>query len=217
MEVLKFVVPGKTQEDEVVAHTNRYNFARRYVKGKRVLDAGCGAGYGSQIMLDAGAKKVIGIDIDKDALVYAKSHYNGKFLNMDITNMKFKKNSFDVVVSFEVISVSFWQEAIDEIKRVLKNRGLFISSNPVMGYSRLEDWRQSNVIRAPLFSKDELMSKFQNNFSNTRFYGQGKVFFAFPGRGMVSKVLGIKRNHDIVSLKNSTAPRAIISVGTVRK
>ncbi len=48
----------------------RYNFAIKYVRGKVVLDAGCGSGYGAKKLLEAGAKKVIGIDIGNNISRY---------------------------------------------------------------------------------------------------------------------------------------------------
>jgi O-antigen biosynthesis protein len=44
-------------------HVYRYAFASDFVKGKYVLDIACGEGYGSAVLLKAGAEKVIGIDI----------------------------------------------------------------------------------------------------------------------------------------------------------
>ena len=41
------VIPGQVNDDLWSEHVARYAFARRYAEGKRVLDAGCGAGYGS--------------------------------------------------------------------------------------------------------------------------------------------------------------------------
>ena len=49
-------------------HHARYRFAGAVVSGRRVLDAGCGVGWGSQVLLDYGAGSVDGVDIDESAI-----------------------------------------------------------------------------------------------------------------------------------------------------
>ena len=41
------LIPGQVDVDLFNEHMARYTFAVRFAGGKRVLDAGCGAGYGS--------------------------------------------------------------------------------------------------------------------------------------------------------------------------
>jgi hypothetical protein len=57
-------------------HLARYEFAARILPpGSRVIDFACGIGYGSKILSDAG-HGVIGYDVDKDAIGYAREHYD---------------------------------------------------------------------------------------------------------------------------------------------
>ena len=53
-------------------HWHRYAFARRFVAGKRVLDAACGEGYGSALLGEAAAS-VVGVDIDAAMLARARA------------------------------------------------------------------------------------------------------------------------------------------------
>lgn len=59
-------------------HVARYQFALDMavplVGGGRVLDVGCGVGYGSRMMSDAGYD-VTGIDPSQEAIKYAEEHY----------------------------------------------------------------------------------------------------------------------------------------------
>ena len=48
----KFCGPNTNSYKE---HIARYKFANQFVVGKTVLDTTCGVGYGSKMMLDAGA------------------------------------------------------------------------------------------------------------------------------------------------------------------
>ena len=58
-------------------HWHRYAFARRFVAGKRVLDAACGEGYGSALLGEAAAS-VVGIDIDGPTIAHALTRYGNR-------------------------------------------------------------------------------------------------------------------------------------------
>src|SRR6185295_3680369 len=68
------VIPGQVDVDLLNEHMARYVFAARLARGKRVLDAGCGAGYGSAELSHA-ADKVVGIDCSAEAVAYAGENY----------------------------------------------------------------------------------------------------------------------------------------------
>src|SRR6202453_1161289 len=68
------VIPGQVNDDLWSEHVARYAFARRYAQGKRVLDAGCGTGYGSAELAQA-ANEVMGVDVAANAIEYAKANY----------------------------------------------------------------------------------------------------------------------------------------------
>lgn len=115
-------------------HLCRYELACRYVRGLRVLDAACGAGYGSALMKRAGAKEVVGVDADAATIGLAERDYGGegiRFETGDVLQLPFAEDSFDAVVSFETIEhVSVGAAWIRESARVLKAGGLFIVSTP---------------------------------------------------------------------------------------
>lgn len=86
-------------------HLRRYAFAANFVRGKRVLDLACGAGYGSVILKEAGAAEVIGVDLAPDCIHYARERYARpgiEFLQAD--GMTFTPaGGCDVIVSLETI------------------------------------------------------------------------------------------------------------------
>lgn len=49
---------------------DRYVFASNFCKGKRVLDIACGYGYGMYILEGLGAKQVVGMDLDEEAVAF---------------------------------------------------------------------------------------------------------------------------------------------------
>lgn len=112
-------------------HFERYKFASRYTKGLVILDAACGEGYGTNFLLKNGAKRVIGIDKSEKAIEEAKMKYSGEFRVMDVTKLEFEDNYFDCVVSFETIEhLIEYKKFLDEIKRVVKPKGIVIMSTP---------------------------------------------------------------------------------------
>lgn len=56
-----------------IAHRSIYRFAAGWASGRHVLDAGCGTGYGTALLADAGAASVLGVDVDEGALAYARA------------------------------------------------------------------------------------------------------------------------------------------------
>jgi len=95
------VWPG-VRNDLFVAHESIYLFFAGYVEGARVLDAGCGTGYGSFLLAESGAVSVLGVDLDRKNVMYATKHLrasNLKFEVADIENLAFPPGSFDVVVA----------------------------------------------------------------------------------------------------------------------
>ena len=54
----------ESMRDELLAaeHLARYEWAGGLAPGRRVLDAGCGTGYGAEMLAAAGAASVMGVD-----------------------------------------------------------------------------------------------------------------------------------------------------------
>ena len=65
------LIPGQVDADLLNEHMARYAFAMRLARGNRVLDAGCGAGYGSAELARI-AKSVTGVDVACEAVEYAR-------------------------------------------------------------------------------------------------------------------------------------------------
>jgi ubiquinone/menaquinone biosynthesis C-methylase UbiE len=51
-----------------VEHVSRYQWAAAAAEGRTVLDAGCGAAYGSRMLGEGDARSVVGVDIAADVL-----------------------------------------------------------------------------------------------------------------------------------------------------
>jgi SAM-dependent methyltransferase len=115
-------------------HLFRYEYASGFVADMVVLDIACGSGYGSRMLLDAGAKSVTGVDIAADAVQYASEHFGApgvSYLVGSAESLSLPDSSFDVVVSFETIEhLKHPDLFVDEVRRVLRPGGKFICSTP---------------------------------------------------------------------------------------
>jgi SAM-dependent methyltransferase len=127
------LIPGEVDVDLLNEHLARYAFAARLAHGKRVLDAGCGAGYGSA-ELAAHADSVTGADLAAAAVDFARSHYglpNLAFEQASCDRLPHPDACFDLVVAFEVIEhLERWREFLLETRRVLAPGGQLIVSTP---------------------------------------------------------------------------------------
>jgi SAM-dependent methyltransferase len=131
------LIPGQVDVDLLNEHMARYAFAARLARGKRVLDAGCGAGYGSAELAPA-ALSVIGIDVAPEAVELARSNYQQPNLEFELgscTALPHGEGAFDLVVAFEVIEhLENWREFLLEVRRVLAPGGQFVVSTPNKQY-----------------------------------------------------------------------------------
>ncbi len=104
------------------------------ISGKLVLDAGCGEGHLSRILVQNGAD-VIGIDYSKEMINHAIRVEEIQPLGIEyyvrsISNLEqFDKSQFDCVVSnMVVMDIPDIVSTFDEISRVLKPHGTFLLS-----------------------------------------------------------------------------------------
>src|SRR5579872_5185934 len=127
------LIPGQVDVDLLNEHMARYQFAARLAGGKRVLDAGCGAGYGSAELARV-AGQVIGADIAGEAVDFASEHYRRANLHFEQAScdaIPHADGTFDLVVAFEVIEhLTNWRELLTEARRLLAPGGQFVVSTP---------------------------------------------------------------------------------------
>jgi ubiquinone/menaquinone biosynthesis C-methylase UbiE len=181
------VIPGQVNDDLWAEHVARYAFAARMAHGRRVLDSGCGTGYGVN-ELARSAAWVVGADIALEAAEYARSHAtnsNSSFLQASATALPFSSGTFDMVTAFEVIEhLASWRDLLSEARRVLAPEGLFLVSTPNRLYyadSRRLDG--PNPYHVHEFEFEEFEAALREFFPHVAILFQNRVeAFAFHGR-----------------------------------
>ena len=107
------------------------------LKGKRVLDLGCGFGEHCRKFVDCGAEKVVGIDISEKMLAVAKEENCDskiQYINMPMEDIEKIQEKFDIAISSLAFHyVEDFAGVIKNIYNLLDENGIFIFSqeNPL--------------------------------------------------------------------------------------
>ena len=161
-------------------HWHRYAFAAPLARGRRVLDAACGEGYGSALLARF-ATSVVGVDLAQQAVEHARGRYG------DRANLRFEQGdataldglpaaSFDLIVSFETLEhVEAQERMLDGFRRMLAPGGLLILSSPdKRTYSEVAGFRNEFHVRE--LYRDELEALLAPRFRAVRLFGQKLMF-----------------------------------------
>lgn len=171
------LLPGLSNEDSLIQrHYLAYEFCLPFVEENKVLDLGCGEGYGAFYLADK-AGRIIGVDIDKDIVKHAKEKYrkdNLAFEVMDPKRLDFPDKTFDAVISLHVIEhvpPNKIQEHLQEVKRVLKGKGIYIVATPNRK-PRLKPGQESfNLYHLHEYDWQELGGLLKGCFNKVKMYG----------------------------------------------
>jgi len=156
-------------------HLHRYAFAAQFVKDKKVLDLACGEGYGTYVLARE-AEYVAGVEIDKPTVQHARSRYikdNLEFIEGSMLAVPIEgERKFDVVVCFEGIEhIAEHDKLLSEVKRLLKDDGLFIVSTPnKAAYTDAPDYHNLFHIKELYF--EEFKNLLGQYFAHMRIFGQ---------------------------------------------
>ncbi|MDY6795315.1 MAG: methyltransferase domain-containing protein [Actinomycetota bacterium] len=114
-------------------HLAVYQYILPLAEGGRVVDLGCGEGYGTNLLATR-AREAVGIDLAPEALYHARRTYrrpNLTFKYGDISSLDIEDSSFDLVCSLQVIEhLPDLERFMREILRLLEPRGTCVLSTP---------------------------------------------------------------------------------------
>lgn len=135
-----------------------FDFLAQEVKGKRVLDVGCGEGYCARKVIKLGASVVIGLDISEEMIDIAKSlsedderfqFFAANSMNLlqgiiDTLDIDQPEELFDVAMAvflFNYLTTTEMETVIEQVHKALIPNGVFVFSvpHPSMIYCHDED------------------------------------------------------------------------------
>lgn len=127
-------LPGIPRENYWFArHLACYRVAGEMAVGKRVIDIGCGEGYGPALLAETAAE-VLGVDISEEVIGHAGRRYhapNLSFKVMDVSSLEVPGGSFDLAVSLQVVEhLADESGYLEEIARVLGPDSSALISTP---------------------------------------------------------------------------------------
>lgn len=125
-------VPGLAQENYWFRrHEVVYRRLSGLCAGRDVLEAGCGEGYGADLIAEV-ARRVVAVDYDEAAVAHVRARYpRVQVVAGNLASLPLPDASVDVVVNFQVIE-HLWDQPqfVAECARVLRPGGLLLMSTP---------------------------------------------------------------------------------------
>lgn len=132
---LRYGIPGEDRDGLAEAELDAaFRWAAGAVAGRDVLVVGSGRGHGAALLLEAGARSVVGVDPDERAVEAATRLYGerARFIVGEALALPLAAGSFDVVTCFGAPDERLEPEGeIAELRRVLTGDGLLLLSVPL--------------------------------------------------------------------------------------
>jgi len=102
-----------------------------------ILDMICGPGHISKMIMDIKPRaKIVGVDIDEEAIDYAKEHYPGiKFVHADANTWQSEKKFDFILVNAGLHHLYYFDqtECLRKLKTMIKPDGFAIIADPYIG------------------------------------------------------------------------------------
>lgn len=127
---------SEDQRRNYLNHVKFYEFASQFAADAVVIDAGCGSGYGCDVLARSGATEVLGADVSRKAIEFAIQRYPAvSFSVQEITKMNLYADDLaDLTICSEVLEhiKEYGKEdlALAELHRVTKPGGVVVVGTP---------------------------------------------------------------------------------------
>lgn len=148
------------------------------LRGKSVLDLGCGYGHNCIDFVNRGAERVVGIDISEKMLSVAKaesSHEKIEYRNMSMTDISQLNEKFDFIYS----SLAF--HYVEDFEAFAKDMYSVLNSGGQLLFSQEHPIITATVDGNGHFNKDENGNRISYTFSNYNEPGERKIHWYVDG------------------------------------
>jgi ubiquinone/menaquinone biosynthesis C-methylase UbiE len=173
------IVPKNFKSREEYLLYLRHVFVYEVLKYKlkdsdQVLEIGFGEGYGTHL-ISGYVDSVIGLDVEEKAVEYANKKYgsgNCSFQTYDGSKIPFEENTFDSIVSYQVIEhVEKDENFLKEIHRVLQDQGKLYLTTPNRLHRLAPGEEPWNPFHEREYSPEQLRELMDNIFSEVNIFG----------------------------------------------
>lgn len=185
------------------------------LKGKKILDLGCGNGSMSKYFVNNGAKYVLALDISKNMIEEAKEKNSDEKITFDVLGMEeisSIKEKFDIVFS----SLAF--HYIEDFNKLTNDINELLNENGMLLFSQEHPTALAPVLDKGMKNRIELNNKryyLLNNYNEN-----GKRIFVWNNCDVIKyhrnfeHIINtlIKNKFNIVELKESTATKEAIDL-----
>jgi SAM-dependent methyltransferase len=165
-------VSPEIRNDLFQAHLSIYRFFVSFSSGRRVLDLGCGTGYGADHLAAAGAEEIVGVDRDRRSIRYARRRYSRpgvSFQVADIARLPATLGDFDAILASNVFEhLDNPEEGLRAVVDHLAMDGTFLMVvPPIVDKASLEENLRNRFHRSNLFV-GEWLSLLRAHFASVR-------------------------------------------------
>jgi len=138
------------------------------LSGGRVLEGGCGEGYGAARLAAGGHNRVVALDYDPSAVSHVRRRYSAlPVVRGNLVALPFDDQTYDWVVSLQTVEHLWDQDAfLAECRRVLRPGGRLVLSTP----NRLT-FPPGNVFHTTELSAEELHALMDRHGGRSRLRG----------------------------------------------
>jgi SAM-dependent methyltransferase len=176
--------------NDIIERILRKYYSTENIYDRKILDCGCATGNLLSYLRNRGFKNLYGIDNAKNLI---KDIKDINVFQMDVCNMNFNDEEFDLIISSDVIEhLEDDLRAIREMKRVLKKEGLLIIFVPAFKFL----WSYHDEINGHKrrYTQKEILLKLQSEgfrilkSSYWNFFAFFPVFFI----RVIKKIFGVR-------------------------
>lgn len=165
----------------------------KYCKNKKVLDAGCGTGKFSDILIN-NALLYMGVDKSKHQINMACNKINNKyFIVSDLLNLNFNDNSFDIVISSWCLGTIPLEKRLNVLKELIR----VCKENIIL----VENLKESEFELIREHNKDNITTDYLNflNDNNFKLVDTVNTYFQFENLNLAKEVFNSIYNKKIAN------------------